>query len=102
MAACTWPSNSDLSQTLKKATYWKVSNYYQDKVFQQLSKGYSVEIIDTRLESEISPYIPPAYKWRILIGRISWRTPAVSPREASGEAAKTIQNSHSSPASYAG
>ena len=59
----------------------KQRNYYQDKVFQQLSKGYSVEIIDTSLESEISPYIPPVYKWRILIGRISWRTPAVSPRE---------------------
>ena len=60
-------------------------------MFHQLSEGYSVEIIDTSLESEISPYMPPVYKRRILIGRISWRTPAVSPREASGEAARDFQ-----------
>ena len=93
MAACTWPSNSNLSQTLKKEKYLKVTQLLSRLSVPTTFHGGIVSKLLTQAwnKAKISPHIPlkkalserekSLYKWRILIGRISWRTPpGVDPR----------------------
>ena len=60
MAACTWPSNSNLSQTLKKAKYLKVTQVLSRWVFTQLSHGGIVSKLPTQAwnKANISPHVP--------------------------------------------
>ena len=88
MAACTWPSNSNLSQTLKKAKYLKVTQLLSRQSVPTTFYGCIVSKLPTQAwnKAKISRTTYPSengsfqarkslYNWRILIGRIAWRTP---------------------------
>ena len=79
MAACTLPSNSNLPQTLKRQNISKQRNYYQDKVFQQLSTAVCFQNYLHKLgnKAKISLYIPlkrlfPSAKITLLISHSDW------------------------------
>ena len=61
MAACTLPCNSNLPQTLKRQNISKQRNYYQDKVFQQLSTAVYSQNYLHKLgnNAKISPLCSP-------------------------------------------
>ena len=87
MAACTWPSNSNLSKTLKKAKYLKLRQLLSRWSVPATFHGGIVSKLPTQTwnKAKISPHIPlkttlfkrenHSTKWRILIGRISSHTP---------------------------
>ena len=88
MAACTWRSNSNLSQTLKKAKYLKVTQLLSRQSVPTTFYGCIVSKLPTQAwnKAKISRTTYPSengsfqarkslYNWRILIGRIAWRTP---------------------------
>ena len=79
MAACTLPCNSNLPQTLKRQNISKQRNYYQDKVFQQLSTAVCFQNYLHKLgnKAKISLYIPlkrlfPSAKITLLISHSDW------------------------------